>query len=82
VVSAGRNDGRIEMAGTVTLTRTCTWCRKPASVEVDADGYKEYLGGAFAQTAFPGLDAGEREIIISGTHPACWEAMFPPAEDE
>ncbi len=68
------------MAGRVLVRKTCHWCRRPASVGVDAVRYEAYLDGAFAQTAFPTLSAAEREILISGTHPACWEEMFPEEE--
>jgi hypothetical protein len=28
------------------------------------------------QDVFPELNADEREFMISGTHPACWDEMF------
>jgi len=34
------------------------------------------------QEAFPELSADDREMLISGTCPACWEKMFPAEEEE
>jgi hypothetical protein len=34
------------------------------------------------QDAFPYLSAGEREQIMTGTHPECWEKMFPEEDED
>ena len=39
-------------------------------------GKKAYEQGAFVQDAFPNLNIDEREQIISGTHPQCWDELF------
>jgi hypothetical protein len=57
-------------------------CSKGASVEVSAEGLARYRGGEVIQKAFPELSNGEREIILSGTHPECWEAMWAEDDDE
>jgi len=31
---------------------------------------------------FPELIPDQRELLISGTHPACWDVMFAEVEDE
>jgi hypothetical protein len=28
------------------------------------------------------MSAGEREVLISGIHPACWDKMFPGEGDD
>jgi hypothetical protein len=38
--------------------------------------------GQLAQNAFPHMSDGEREMLITGTHPECWEKLFPPEEEE
>lgn len=66
---------------TITMTTpTCHWCGNKGQVEVPKTGVHAYLGGAFAQVAFPDTPAEVREQFISGTHPACWTAMFGEGE--
>lgn len=57
-------------------------CGKGAAIEVSAEGLARYKGGEVIQKAFPELSDGEREIILSGTHPECWEAMWAEDDDE
>lgn len=40
------------------------------------DGLKAYVEGAMIQDAFPFLDAGEREFLMSGITPDEWDRMF------
>jgi hypothetical protein len=61
---------------TVVIEKTCIHCKKPARVEVPREQYEAWRSGVLAQNAFPQLSADEREMIISGTHPECWDAMF------
>lgn len=61
----------------VTVTKTCTWCGNAAVVEVDEVGYVKWKAGEFVQRAFPDMDIPTREMLISGTHPKCWDDMFP-----
>jgi hypothetical protein len=28
------------------------------------------------------MSAGDREILISGTHAACWDKLFPAEEED
>lgn len=42
----------------------------------------KYINGAHAQEAFPNMSIELREQIISGTHPKCWDEMFPMPEEE
>jgi hypothetical protein len=64
------------MPKTITIERGCMLCGKPSSVTVDDEGYQKYRKGAFVQDAFPHLSADEREIIISGSHPGCFNEAF------
>ena len=41
-----------------------------------------YDRGALVQDAFPGLDADQREFMISGATPDEWAALFPPETTE
>ena len=40
------------------------------------------MAGENIQIAFPDLTADQREILISGICPECWDKIFPPEEDE
>lgn len=60
----------------VTVTKTCCVCGKEASVTVDREGYDRWIGGAHVQHVFRDMSADDREILISGTHPECWDELF------
>jgi len=69
------------MDGQVTVkTPPCPMCGKTALLEVDADGLRMWQAGAHIQRAFPQLEASQRELLMTGTHPACWDRMW--VEDE
>lgn len=67
------------MTNTVTTvvieTRPCIICGLGGYITVPADEAYSYAGGALAQEALVSLTAGEREQIISGTHPKCWDLL-------
>lgn len=51
-------------------------CGAISSVEVPVSGYEEWKDGVLIQDALPGLSPEERELLISGTCPECWEYMY------
>lgn len=71
--------------GKATFTATCTFCGQPAQVagldpaklELFASGQ-----GPFVQDLFPELSADDRETLISGVHGSCFDAAFPPEDDD
>jgi hypothetical protein len=65
----------------IVRTPPCFACSKPGSISVERSGFAAWQAGALIQHALPALSAAERELLISGTHPACWDALFPE-EDE
>jgi len=66
-------------------TNTCLHCGEQGFIEMSKSEYDQgltaYNEGALIQCAFPGLSAGQREQIISGTHPKCWNEMMTLAEN-
>jgi phage FluMu protein Com len=54
----------------------CPHCKKEKLIEVNRDGYEKWKSGALVQEAFPDLPAAEREMLISGICPECWNKMF------
>lgn len=68
---------------TCTITMTCNMCQQPATVEnVSVDALQRWRAGEHIQNAFPDMSAGDREILISGTHDECWNKLFPPDDEE
>ena len=65
------------------INTTCPFCGKTTPVQIRrvAD-YRAWQDGELAQNAFPYLSADEREMLISGICPTCWDNMFDGEEDE
>ena len=64
-------------------TGTCVVCEQPGELSVERHRYWHWKGdGQLIQLALPELSVAEREQLISGTHPACWDEMFPALFDE
>lgn len=71
--------------GTVRVELTCVICGKPSVVDgVPAEAWVrfDHGRGEYAQVAFPMLTLGERETLISGSHEACFDAMFPDEDED
>ena len=57
-------------------TKPCPECGESSVVKLPLNGYRAWRAGAYVQEAFPTMSAGDREMLITGTHPACWSAVF------
>ena len=66
----------------VSVITTCPFCGHAHEVEVNEMDYWDWQDGELAQRAFPYLSADEREMLISGICPNCWQGMFGGADDE
>lgn len=60
----------------VSIVTKCPFCGHANFVEVNEDDYFDWQDGELAQNAFPYLSADEREMLISGICPSCWNGMF------
>lgn len=60
----------------LVLEVKCPFCGESTAVEVFESDYNAWKCGTLAQEAFPYLNADEREVLISGICPDCWEKMF------
>jgi hypothetical protein len=60
------------------VTKKCVVCKQNGMLEdVDALGYLMWSElGEDILKALPGLDADQRELLISGTHAHCWEVLW------
>ena len=50
-------------------------------VTVTETEWIRYAAGELVQAAMPERDAEFRELVVTGTHPGCWDKVFN-AEDE
>lgn len=67
----------------ITLITVCPFCGKENEITVKVSDYLDWQSGeVLVQNAFPYLSADEREMLISGICPTCWEEMFGEEEDE
>jgi hypothetical protein len=66
------------------ITRTSPYSGKTNTLDlaVTMEQYYEWQNGKHAQDVFPGLNADEREFIISGIYPGEWEEMFGEEDEE
>lgn len=60
----------------VTIITTCPMCRRANEIPVNESDYWDWWDGALVQNAFPYLSADEREMLITGICPTCWEKTF------
>lgn len=68
----------------INLITECPFCGRTNEIQVNETDYWDWEDGALAQVAFPYLSADEREMLISGICPSCWDSMFgyPSNEEE
>ena len=66
----------------VAVITRCPFCGHANEVEVNEMDYLDWQDGELAQNAFPYLSADEREMLISGICPKCWDGMFGEGDDE
>lgn len=63
--------------------RPCAWCHQTAAVEMtEAEIASFESGEGYIQDRLPNMSPETREILITGTHPACWNEMFPEDDEE
>jgi hypothetical protein len=48
-------------------------CDADHIVQVPQEGYVQWQAGELIQKALPSLNDDDRELLISGTCPGCWE---------
>ena len=70
----------VENTTYIVETPKCFVCGDYGQVEVPMKGFLIRQLGGLIQEAYPDLDLGLREQIISGTHPSCWELRFGKCE--
>lgn len=63
-------------------TPRCVMCGNASVLTVDAEDYQTWKSGTLIQKAFihQRLSASERELLMTGTHDACWDKMFKESD--
>lgn len=64
------------------IETTCPICHETHSIMVFADDYLHWKHGVEAQDAFEYLSADDREMLISGICPKCWDDLFADEDEE
>ncbi len=57
-------------------TDPCIVCGKPSALVLDDDKYERWRNGEYLQTVFADWLPERRELLITGTHPICWDNMM------
>ena len=70
------------MNGKVAIATTCPMCGDTKVLSLSEKGYKAWQNGALIQRALPDLGADDRERLISGICPSCWDKMFSVPDDD
>ena len=60
----------------------CPMCKATKVFSLPADKVVQWRNGIHCQVAFPLLSADDRERLISGTCPKCWEMLFGKDTDD
>lgn len=64
------------------IETTCPICHENHTVMVYTDDFYAWKHEKNAQEAFPYLSAEEREMLISGICPDCWDSLFADEDEE
>lgn len=59
----------------------CPMCGMYNLVLVNEEDLQRWQCGELAQNAFPYLSVEEREMLISGLCPDCWENLYPDPDE-
>lgn len=57
----------------MTILTTCPICGKVNEVNVKFEDYLRWQEGALIEDAFPYLSVDEKEFLLSGMCPECWD---------
>ena len=61
-------------------TKACISCGEKSNIQLDEDKFQAWRQGEYVQNVWPEKSADDRELLITGTHPKCWDEMFGEAE--
>lgn len=59
----------------VTLKKPCPFCGRVQLKMFDSDAYRKWQAGAKVQDCFPDRTADDREFLVTGICPECWDRL-------
>ena len=60
------------MTDTIPWSTTCVFCGKEHVAHLDPEKVRRWQAGEKIQNVWPEMSADDRETLISGTCPDCW----------
>lgn len=72
--------GEDDMLTLTVETPRCVVCHKGGVMTVNKRGYAAWQRATKIQFALPELSADQREQLMTGTHPKCFEEIFSEEE--
>ena len=60
----------------VVIEIECVMCKQSVIMEASEEGLNKWQQGALIQHALPELTEDEREMLLSGICPTCWDKIF------
>lgn len=66
----------------VIVETYCPICHTSHNIEVEENDYLDWCEGKPTYDSFPYLSANDREMLITGVCPTCWDEMMPGDDDE
>lgn len=70
------------MATHTINTPKCVMCNTTSVVQLTEAEYGALHAGKLIQDALPHWGNDTRELLLSGTHPTCWNAMVADFDEE
>lgn len=63
--------------------RKCHYCGEESQFGLNKEDYKRlFIDQEHVQDVFPLMPKEDRELMISGTHPKCWDEMFQDLDED
>ena len=59
----------------LTIQTQCPRCHETSHAYIPVEGYVAWLSGTLIQDAFPDLSEDEREALMTGLCPSCFDAL-------
>ena len=63
-------------------TPACMGCGQTTWLVMTEEQYFRLQSGEHVQDIFPDWSDEDRELLITGTCPTCWDEMLPPEDEE
>ena len=66
----------------IIVPTTCPFCGHTTYIQCDKDAYDRWGEGMSIQDAMPDMTPEDREMLISGICPSCWDDMFGDEDED